>query len=190
MEILKNTEAWCNKLTGGPIGNVVLYGTFRWRIEAEALYPFFCAPSKKNCTQIVNKLIYFCCCLFSTDKDCKKGVYQVFALKRYACIALRTGLFKKTMHAALGTINRLWFRIKEWGMLLIIHWEENCRIVRIAKNPFCASVGYCWAPEHKIIERMVTIINAVQERFSSLFNNVFLECAFPFARYRACIPAV
>lgn len=29
------------------------------RIEAEALYPFFCAPSKKNCTQIVNKHIYF-----------------------------------------------------------------------------------------------------------------------------------
>ena len=32
----------------------------------------------------------------------KKGVYQVFALKRYVCIALRTGLFKKTMHSSLG----------------------------------------------------------------------------------------
>lgn len=45
------------------------------RIEAEALYPFFCAPSKKYCTQIVSKLICFLLRLFSTDKDCKKGVY-------------------------------------------------------------------------------------------------------------------
>lgn len=190
MEILKNTEAWCNKLTGGPIGNVVLYGTFRWADRGRSSLSVFLRSIKKELYADCEQAYIFLLRLFSTDKDCKKGVYQVFALKRYACIALRTGLFKKTMHAALGTINRLWFRIKEWGMLLIIHWEENCRIVRIAKNPFCASVGYCWAPEHKIIERMVTIINAVQERFSSLFNNVFLECAFPFARYRACIPAV
>ena len=71
-------------------------------IEAEALYPFFLRSIKKELYADREQAYIFLLRLFSTDKDCKKGVYQVFALKRYACIALRTGLFKKTMHSSLG----------------------------------------------------------------------------------------
>lgn len=70
------------------------------RIEAEALYPFFCAPSKKNCTQIVNKLIYFCCAFFRLTKTAKKAFIKYLRLKDMRALRSAPGCSKKQCIAA------------------------------------------------------------------------------------------
>ena len=72
------------------------------RIEAEALYPFFLRSIKKELYADREQAYIFLLRLFSTDKDCKKGVYQVFALKRYAVHCAPHRVVQKTMHSSLG----------------------------------------------------------------------------------------